>query len=148
MLIFQNATSPALRRISSPRRTITRRDRQTVSTALNILCLLQDVSSWCAPHYSLRRGLPDVAHEQRPRRGDQVPRLHTLADLHDPVLLETDGDRPLDQVLTVRRDPHHHRAVALAHEGVRWDGGCRGRRTGQNAEGGEHVRLELAITVV
>src|SRR6516164_773025 len=99
MLIFQNATSPALRRTSSPRRTIARRGKQKVSTARNMRCLLQDTRGWGAPRHSWGRGRTDVAHEQRPLRGDEVPGLPTRADLHEPVLLEPDRDRPLDQAL-------------------------------------------------
>src|SRR5262249_28772861 len=148
MLIFQNATRPAPRSTSRPSRTIARRDRQNVSKALNMRSLPKYTWSWRSSGSSLGRYRADVAHKQRPLGGDEFPGLQPFEELYEPVLLQADLDRPLDQVLAVGGDPYHQRAVALAHETVSGDAGRLGWGAGQNAETGEHVWLELPVPVV
>src|SRR5262249_19727710 len=101
MLIFKNAQRPALRSTNSPSMTIARRDRQNVSKARNVVYLPEYARSWCAPRSSAGRCSSDVAHEQRPLGGDEFSGLHALKDLHEPVLLKADLDRPLDQAFAV-----------------------------------------------
>src|SRR6266849_6264360 len=140
MLSFEKAASPPATSTARARMTSGRLVRANVSKAFSItLPPSRRGSSRC------RR--KRVIEEERPVGGDQLPGLQSLENLMQSVLLQADLDRARDQTLAVGRDPHRHRAGALAnHAGERNSRGTHAS-AGVYQERREHSGTQLMLGI-
>src|SRR6267378_2707483 len=147
MLSFEKAASPPATSTAKARMTSGRLVRANVSKAFSIPLAPNRLKLARSRGGSPRCRGKSVIEEERPVGGDKFPRLQSLENLMQPVLLQADFDRAPDQTLAVGRDPHRHRAGALAnHPCERNSRGTHGS-AGVYQERGEHSGPQLMLGI-